>query len=94
MSFRCSKSTSPPQQQQHQQLGPLLDLTAIAAGKKGDIDIAWLQGFVQLAIVKCKLSYREKTPYLGTLLCTHKQKKTFLFRATVSKFSAQRGSNM
>ncbi len=36
MSFRCSKSTFPPQQQQqqHQQLGPLLDLTAIAAGKK------------------------------------------------------------
>ena len=39
MSFRCSKSIFPPspkQQQQHQQqqLGPLLDLTAIAAGKK------------------------------------------------------------
>ena len=37
MSFRCSKSIfPPPQQQQHQQqqLGPLLDLTAIAAGKK------------------------------------------------------------
>ena len=36
MSFRCSKSTFPPQQQQqqHQQLIPLLDLTAIAAGKK------------------------------------------------------------
>ncbi len=36
MSFRCSKSIFPPQQQQQQQqqLGPLLDLTAIAAGKK------------------------------------------------------------
>ncbi len=35
MSFLCSKSTFlPKQQQQHQQLGPLLDLTAIAAGQK------------------------------------------------------------
>ncbi len=36
MSFRSSKSIFPPPQQQHQhqqQLGPLLDLTAIAAGK-------------------------------------------------------------
>ncbi len=41
MSFRCSKSTFPPQQQQQQQhqqqqLGPLLDLTAIAAGKNAN----------------------------------------------------------
>ncbi len=34
MSFKCSKSTRPQQQHQQQQLEPLLDLTAIAAGKK------------------------------------------------------------
>ncbi len=41
MSFRCSKSIFPPppqqQHQQQQQLGPLLDLTAIAAGKKAPV---------------------------------------------------------
>ncbi len=33
MSLRSSKNTFPHQQQHQQQLGPLLDLTAIAAGK-------------------------------------------------------------
>ncbi len=39
------KNAPPQQQQQQQQLGPLLDLTAIAAGKKqlGNENGSWLQ---------------------------------------------------
>ena len=46
--------------------------------KKGAIVIAWLQDIIQLAIVNWRLSCQEKTPYLGTVLCTT-NKKDFSF---------------
>ena len=63
MSFRCSKSTFPPQQQhQQQQLGLLLDLTAIAAGKKNSQSFCSPESLTPLRPLAQHCALRERRP--------------------------------